>query len=98
MEGEMNHDDVPSSGRLRSVLRVTMTIATLLLLPPFILLAIVPMLLLLAPVALIGVPFIIPALISGSLAARSEDKVRASWRPPVPQGVLRQRSNLRVVH
>lgn len=94
----MNHDDVPSTGRLRGVLRVTTTIAALLLLPPFIALAIVPMLLLLAPVALIGVPFIIPALVSGSLAARSEDKFRASWRPPVPQPVLRRRSNLRAVH
>jgi hypothetical protein len=94
----MNHDDVPSTGRLRGVLRVTTTIVALLLLLPFIALAVVPMLLLLAPVALIGVPFIIPALISGSLAAHSEDKLRASWRPPVPQGVLRQRSNLRVVH
>jgi hypothetical protein len=98
MEGEMNHQDVPGTSRLRGVLRVTTTIATVLLLPPFILLAMAPMLLLLAPVALIGVPFIIPALITGSLAARSEDKLRASWRPPVPRAVLHQRSNFRVVN
>lgn len=93
----MNQDEVSGSSRVRSVLRVSMTIAAVLLLPPFIALAILPMLLLLAPVALIGVPFIIPALLTGSLAARSEDKVRASWRPPVPQSMLRQRSKLRAV-
>jgi hypothetical protein len=93
----MNQDEVPGSGRLQSVLRISMTIVAVLLLPPFIALAVAPMLLLLAPVALIGVPFIIPALLTGSLAARSEDKVRASWRPPVPQSILRQRSKLRAV-
>jgi hypothetical protein len=98
MEGEMNHDEVPSTNRLAGVLRVTTTIAAVLLLPPFIALAIIPMLLFLLPVALIGIPFIIPALISGSLAARSEDKLRASWRPPAPAPVLRPRSNLRVVN
>jgi hypothetical protein len=97
MEADMNQDEVPSSGGLHRVLRTSMTIAALLLLPPFIALAVLPMLLLLAPVALIGVPFIIPALLTGSLAARSEDKVRASWRPPVPQPMLRQRSKLRAV-
>lgn len=86
-----------SSGPGHGVWRVIATIAAVILLLPFILLAVVPMLLLVAPVALIGVPFIIPALLTGSLAARSEDKLRASWRPPVPSPVLRQRSNLRVV-
>jgi hypothetical protein len=98
MEGEMNQDEVPRTSRLGGVLRVTTTIAAALLLPPFIALAIIPMLLFLLPVALIGIPFIIPALISGSLAARSEDKFRASWRPPEQVPVLRQRSNLRVVN
>lgn len=93
----MNQHEVSSSGRLHGVLRISMTIAAVVLLPPFIALAVLPMLLLLAPVALIGVPFIIPALLTGSLAARSEDKVRASWRPPVPQPMLRQRSKLRAV-
>ena len=93
----MKQDEVSGSGQLHRALRVSMTIAAVLLLPPFIALAILPMLLLLAPVALIGVPFIIPALLTGSLAARSEDKVRASWRPPVPQPLLRQRSKLRAV-
>lgn len=93
----MNQDEVPGSGRLHRVVRISMTIVAVLLLPPFIALAVLPMLLLLAPVALIGVPFIIPALLTGSLAARSEDKVRASWRPPVAQPMLGQRSKLRAV-
>jgi hypothetical protein len=78
--------------RPRGILRWTMTIAALLLLPPFLLLAVVPMLLVLSPVALIGIPFILPAMVSGSLAARSEDRQRASWKPPLPH-----RRPLRVV-
>lgn len=74
--------DVPSQSRSRGPLRVLATIATVLLLPPFLVLAIAPMLLLLAPVALIGIPFIVPAMLSGSLAAREDDRVRASYRPP----------------
>ena len=93
----MNRDDVPALARSRRLLRVSATIATVLLLPPFIALAVLPMLLLLAPVALICIPFIVPAMLSGSLAARTEDIQRASWRPeahPAP----RARAGLRVVH
>jgi hypothetical protein len=93
----MNRDDVPALARSHSVLRVTATIATVLLLPPFIALAVLPMLLLLAPVALICIPFLVPAMLSGTLAARSEDIQRASWRPE-PQPVARARAGLRVVH
>jgi hypothetical protein len=73
----------PVANRSRGWLRTIATLATVLLLPPFVVLAVAPMLLLLAPVALIGIPFIIPAMLSGSLAARSEDLQRASWRPPL---------------
>lgn len=97
MEGEMNHE-VPSTARVGGVLRVTATVMAVILLPPFIALAILPMLLFMLPVALIGIPFIIPALITGSLAAREEDKLRASWRPPVPARMVPQRSNLRAVN
>jgi len=80
----MNRDNVPRLNRSLArakVLRVVATLAALVLLPPFVALAIAPMLLLLAPVALLGIPFIVPAMLSGSLAARSEDRQRASWRP-----------------
>jgi hypothetical protein len=77
----MNPDDVTGTGRSRGMLRLLATIATVLLLPPFILLAVLPMMLFLVPVALIGIPFIIPALVSVSLAVRSEERQRASLRP-----------------
>jgi len=75
----MNHDEVPGMTRLRRVFRTTGTMAAIMLLPPFVALAIAPMLLLLVPVALIGVPFIIPAMLCGSLTARSADRQRASY-------------------
>jgi hypothetical protein len=78
-------------GRWRLAIRVAATLATVLLLPPFLLLAVAPMLLMLVPVAIVAIPFIIPALLSVSLAARSEERVRASWRPkaiPHPQRAL----------
>lgn len=70
--------------RQRGVVRVVATVATIFLLPPFLLLAVVPMLLFSLPIALIGIPFILPALCAGSLAARTEDQKRASWRPIAP--------------
>ena len=93
----MNRDDIRAEVQSRGLLRVTATIATVLLLPPFIALAVLPMLLLLAPVALICIPFIVPAMLSGSLAARSEDIQRASWRP-APHPATAPRTGLRVVH
>jgi hypothetical protein len=88
-EVEMNQDGVPPQTRSRGIFRVITTIAAIVLIPPFVVLAIAPMLLLLLPVALIGIPFIIPAMLSGSLAAREEDIQRASWRPPVPAPLQR---------
>ena len=85
----MNRQSVPVEPRSNKALRVFATVATVLLLPPFIALAVFPMLLLLLPVALICIPFIVPAMLSGSLAARLEDRQRASWRPPAPTRALR---------
>jgi hypothetical protein len=68
--------------RIRTLLRVTTTVAAVLLLPPFLLLAVLPMLLFMLPVAIVGIPFIIPALLSVSVAARSEElRYRESWKP-----------------
>jgi hypothetical protein len=39
------------------------------------------MLLVLIPVAIVAIPFIIPAMFSGSLTALSEERQRASHRP-----------------
>ncbi len=55
--------------------------ASVVLLPPFLVLAVVPMLVLLIPVAMVGIPFIVPALFSGSRAAREEQLRHQSWRP-----------------
>jgi hypothetical protein len=59
-EQELPHTTVPNAQRWRRILRWITTVASLLLLPPFLLLAVAPMLLLLAPVALICVPFVVP--------------------------------------
>ena len=75
------------------LLRIMIYLLALILVPPFLVLAVAPMLLMLTPVALIGIPFIVPAMLSSSLAQRTEDKQRASWRPKPP---LRQ--PLRAVH
>ena len=80
----MTRHVVPEPNRPRGLFRGCVTVATILLLPPFVALAVVPMLLFLLPIALIGIPFIVPAMLCGSLAARTEDRQRASWRPPAP--------------
>jgi hypothetical protein len=59
---------------------------------------VLPLVLVLAPVALICIPFMLPAMLSGSLAARSEDLQRASWRPAARAAAARARTGLRVVH
>jgi hypothetical protein len=92
---ETRAQDTPQSAtsaptRLPRVLRIVTTIAALLLLPPFLILAVAPMLLFLAPVGLICIPFVLPAMLSGSISARTEEKKRASWRPV--------RRPLRVLH
>src|ERR1700742_3947006 len=57
--------DTPRVTGWRKLLRVGTTAVAVLLLPPFLLLAVAPMLLFLLPVAMIGIPFIIPALLCG---------------------------------
>lgn len=79
-----------ASRPLRSRLyRALVALLAVLLVPPFVVLAVAPMLLMLTPVALIGIPFIVPAMISSSLAARTEDKKRASLRPKPLRAPLR---------
>ena len=61
--------------------RVAATIAGLILLPPFMMLALAPMMLFMLPVAVVAIPFMIPAFFSGSLEARAEIQRRVSLRP-----------------
>jgi hypothetical protein len=77
----MNQDHGARSGRLFGILRVASIWASVLLLPPFFLLAMAPMLLLLVPVAIVAIPFIIPAMFSGSWTTLADDRQRASMRP-----------------
>jgi len=64
-----------------AILRGTSIWISVLLLPPFFVLAIAPMLLVLIPVAIVAIPFIIPAMFSGSLTHLQEERQRASIRP-----------------
>lgn len=60
----------------RGAAKLVATASAIALLPPFIALALAPMLLMLVPVALVGIPFMVPAMLTGSLAARAEDRRR----------------------
>lgn len=68
-------------GSLRGISRVAAAVAAVFLLPPFIALAIAPMLIMLVPVAIVGIPFMIPAFFSGTLSASLELRRVESWRP-----------------
>ena len=82
----LNHSQ---SGRAHRRLRVLASAAALLLLPPFIVVAVAPMLLVLVPVAMVGIPFIVPALFSGSRAAYLEHRRSLGFRAaPRPTLVL----------
>lgn len=69
--------------------RLCWTLALLVSVPPFIVLAVLPMLLLLAPVALIGLPFVICAFVpmarSEQPLARSNPSLRCVARPILGQ-------------
>jgi hypothetical protein len=89
-EDDMDQDDGARSNRVFDILRVTAIWTSVLLLPPFFILAIAPMLLLLIPVAIVAIPFIIPAMFPGSWTAFADDRQRASLRPAArPALVLR---------
>jgi hypothetical protein len=77
----MEYPNDARSERILAILRKTSIWISVLLLPPFFVLAIAPMLLVLVPVAIVAIPFIIPAMFSGSLTALSEERQRASMRP-----------------
>lgn len=57
--------------------RVAAAVVAGILLLPFVLLALVPMLVMFVPVAIIGIPVIAPVMLSGVLAARWEGRERA---------------------
>ena len=79
----MFYDQSARSGEPLTLPRVAMAAASLLLLPPFIMLAIVPMLLFLLPVALVAIPVMIPAFFGGAHTTQIEVVRMRSWRPTV---------------
>jgi hypothetical protein len=76
----MTTDGAVAEEKVHKLVRVTACAIAALLLPPFVVLAIAPMLLALIPVAMVGLPFLIPAMMSGSLAAGLEERRRAGNR------------------
>jgi sugar phosphate permease len=64
--------------------RAIAAVAAGVLLLPFVLLALVPMLIMFVPVAVIGIPVIAPVMLSGVIAARWEDRQRVSRPAPSP--------------
>ena len=72
----MKHEISPPT-RTGTLLRVLLTLAALVLLPPFLMLAIAPMLLLLVPVAIVGIPIICVTMGRVSLAVHSDEQKRA---------------------
>ena len=70
----MHEDTVTGPNPQRPFVRVCAVLVSGLLLPPFVLLAVVPMLLMLVPVAIVGIPFLIPALVSGPLADHGQQR------------------------
>ena len=82
----MRQDDVQCPTGACKALRFLAIAATLVLLPPVLALLLLPLLLFAAPAALIGIPFMIPALLAGTLSARSDQRrrnMRAQSRVPV---------------
>src|SRR5262249_49227798 len=78
--GTMFYDQAANDGRPFSLYRLTTSLATMLLLPHFIALAIAPMLLMLVPVAFVAIPFMIPAFFSGARSTRFEFQPVPVWR------------------
>lgn len=73
--------DQAQAGSTITARRIGGTLAVVmsaLLLPPFVALAVAPALLFLTPVALIALPFVVPAFVSGWRSARADDQRRAA--------------------
>ena len=83
----MREEDVQGPSGVEKALRFVAIAVTLVVLPPLLALLLLPLLLFAAPAALIGLPFMIPALLPGVLSARSDQRRRVlreqSMRPPL---------------
>ena len=79
----MFYDESATDWQPMSFLRLTTSVATAVLVPPFIALAVVPMTLMLIPVAFVAIPFMIPAFFPAAHSTTVETKQLESWRPPM---------------
>jgi hypothetical protein len=73
MSGKLYH--LPTSRWSKLQLWAAMSAGLLLL--PFVLVALIPMLIMFVPIAVVGIPVIVPVMLSGKLAARWEGEQRA---------------------
>lgn len=79
----MARSDLAREHATGSGLRVVLTMLAVVLLPPFIAVAAVPLALLLFPVAWLAIPFIVTTLLGDALSARAQ---------PKPKRVIRARA------
>jgi hypothetical protein len=77
----MFYDQSAGEGRRFSAYRTLAIAAAAILVPPFIALAVVPMVVILIPVAFVVVPFMVPAFFGGAHASGIESKNILLWRP-----------------
>ena len=81
----MREEDVQGPSGVEKALRFVAIAVTLVVLPPLLALLLLPVLLFAGPAALVGLPFMIPALLPRVLAARSDERRRGqreqSMRP-----------------
>jgi hypothetical protein len=75
----MFHD--PNHGITSGIARALFTWTTVVLVPPFVALAVAPMLLVLAPLALIALPFMVAAFFTGAADNHMETRRIDAWRP-----------------
>ena len=78
----MFHD--PNHGVASGIARALFTWTAVVLVPPFAALAIAPMLLLLAPLALIALPFMVLAFFTGASDNHMETRRIDAWRAGPP--------------
>jgi hypothetical protein len=72
----------PSNSQRQSMLfRFSMSALTIILLPPFVTLAVAPMMLMLVPIALVAIPVMIQAFFGAAYANRQESQHLQAWRP-----------------
>jgi len=71
----------PKYGVIWSATRCASVLATILLVTPFVALALAPLLLLLVPLAFVAIPFVILAFWPGAAESHMENRRLRAWQP-----------------